>query len=214
VAKTDELIDQLARDLRPVPAGALDRLLAWALLPGIVLSGALIFFAHGFRPDLAAAVHLPAFWVKSFYPFALALSGFVAMKIVARPGGVPLRAGLASLAIYLILVALALVQLQTASAADYPRLIFGISYWFCPLIILVAALPVFAANIWFLRRSAPTHFYLSGFVAGMTAGAAGAWTYSWGCIENGLTFVAIWYSLGILLCGLVGAALGPRLLRW
>jgi hypothetical protein len=75
-------------------------------------------------------------------------------------------------------------------------------------------LPVFAANIWFLRRSAPTDPRLAGFVAGMTAGAVGAWIYSWGCIENGLTFIALWYTLGIVLMGIIGAAVGRRLLSW
>ena len=211
---TDDLINALARDLRPVSPGALGRLLALALAPGLVLSAALIFFAHGLRPDLSTALHLPAFWVKSFYPLLLALTGIGALMIVARPGGVPRSCGIAALFIYLILVALGLWQLHASPASDYPALIFGISSWFCPLIILGAGLPVFAANIWFLRRAAPTHLRLAGFVAGITAGAVGAWTYSWGCIENGLPFVALWYTLGIVLCGILGALTSRSLLRW
>lgn len=44
-----------------------------------------------------------------------------------------------------------------------------------------------AATFWFLRRSAPT---LAGALAGLAAGALGAGIYSWGCIEDGLPFVA------------------------
>jgi hypothetical protein len=29
-----------------------------------------------------------------------------------------------------------------------------------------------------------------------------------------MPFVLIWYSLGILLTGILGSLLGPRLLRW
>jgi hypothetical protein len=42
----------------------------------------------------------------------------------------------------------------------------------------------------------------------------GALGYSVACTEESIAFVATWYSLGILLTGLAGAALGPRVLRW
>lgn len=214
MAKMDDLIDRLANDLAPVREDALGRLLAFALLPALVASAAFIYFVHGLRPDLSVAVSQTAFWIKSVYPLALAMAGIVAVRVVSRPGGVPVMAGMAMLGIYLVLVGLGLWQLGTSPPADYPRMIFGASYWFCPMIILASALPVFAANIWFLRRAAPTHLRLAGFVAGLTAGAAGAWTYSWGCTENGLAFVALWYTLGIVLCGIAGALIGARWLRW
>lgn len=212
--KTDDLIDRLASDLRPVPPGALGRLLSVVLVPGLMLSMTLILLGHGLRPDLATAMHLPAFWVKSIYPLALTVIGIAALMVVARPGGQPRKAGLASLAVYLVLVTLGLWQLYMAPAKDYPALIFGISAWFCPFIIVGAALPVFIAIILFLRRSAPTNLRWAGGVAGLLAGSVGAWTYSWGCIENGLTFVALWYTLGIALCGMLGLALSRLLLRW
>ncbi len=85
MAKTDDLIDSLARGLQPVRPHALLRLLTKALLPGVLLSGAFILFVHGLRPDIASAMSLPAFWVKSFYPLALAINGICAVLIVARP---------------------------------------------------------------------------------------------------------------------------------
>jgi hypothetical protein len=42
----------------------------------------------------------------------------------------------------------------------------------------------------------------------------GASGYALACPEASPAFVAVWYSLGVLLTGLLGAALGPRLLRW
>jgi hypothetical protein len=38
--------------------------------------------------------------------------------------------------------------------------------------------------------------------------------YSFACPETSLTFVAIWYTAGIVLAGLVGRVLGPVVLRW
>jgi hypothetical protein len=163
---------------------------------------------------LAIAISVPAFWVKSAYPLLLSAIGLAALQSVARPGGRPISALMPGVAIYVLLAVLGLMQLWAAPAEEHEKLIFGISYWFCPLIIVAAGAPLMAAMFWFLRRSAPTHTSLAGFVAGLTAGSVGAWVYSWGCTENGLTFVSLWYTLGIVLCALIGGLLGRRLLRW
>lgn len=212
--KTDDLIDSLARDLSPVKSGALERMLGYALLPAFVVSSVGLWLVHGFRPDLSAAIHTYAFWVKSIYPLALAVIGVLAVITVARPGGLPRRSAIISIAVYAFLVVFGLLQLNSAPSSMYPVLIFGISAWFCPFIIVSTACPVYLATIWFLRRAAPTHTMTAGFVAGMSAGAIGAWIYSWGCIENGLPFVALWYTLGIVLSGLIGLLLARPLLRW
>lgn len=215
MAKTDDMIDDLVKDLLPVRKNALQRLLMLALVPGIALSAAFILLGHGLRPDLSTAVSQAAFWAKSAYPLLLSIVGVVALVKVARPGGRPVAAAAPALIIYSLLTMLGLLQLNAAtSPAEHHRLVMGISYWFCPLIILAAGAPLMAATFWFLRRAAPTRPRLAGFIAGGTAGSIGAWVYSWGCIENGLTFVALWYTLGILLCGFVGALCGRHFLRW
>jgi hypothetical protein len=55
---------------------------------------------------------------------------------------------------------------------------------------------------------------MAGFSGGLLAGAIGAAGYSLACPESSAAFVAIWYTLGILLTGVVGAAIGDRVLRW
>ncbi|MFM8989141.1 MAG: NrsF family protein [Alphaproteobacteria bacterium] len=42
----------------------------------------------------------------------------------------------------------------------------------------------------------------------------GAIGYALHCPEAALAFVATWYTAGIALAGALGAALGPRVLRW
>ncbi|GAP39034.1 NrsF family protein [Piscinibacter sakaiensis] len=49
---------------------------------------------------------------------------------------------------------------------------------------------------------------------GLLARALGAFGYSLACPESRLAFVAVWYTMGVLFTGLLGAALGARLLRW
>lgn len=76
------------------------------------------------------------------------------------------------------------------------------------------SLPALAAALWALRGLAPTRPRHAGFAAGLLAGAVRACGYALACTESSPAFIAAWYTLGILLTGCLGAALGPRVLRW
>ena len=212
--KTEDIIDQLAGDLKPVRAFALERRLAFVALPALGVSLLLMVVILGLRSDMNDAMTEPGFWVKSAYNVLLAVTAFFAVMRLARPDGD--RGGLfAWLAVIFVAMAvIALVQLGFAVPGTYRTLILGSSALHCPFLIVAFALPLFIANFAVLRRSAPADPRLAGFAAGIAAGAAGAWVYSWFCTENGMAFVLIWYSLGILLTGIIGAFAGSRLLRW
>ena len=212
--KPDDLIESLVRDLKPVPAHALERRMAALVLPALGLSLLVMLVFLGFRTDMAHALSLPVFWIKSAYNALLAILAFIAVRRLSRPDGdaVGLFAGLGI--VVAAMAAVAVVQLAVSPVETYRVLILGSSALHCPFLILGFALPVLYANFFLLRKSAPFDPRLAGFVAGLAAGAAGAWVYSWFCTENGMPFVLLWYSLGILLVGLIGAFAGPRLLRW
>lgn len=211
---TEDIIDQLAGDLTPVPAFALERRLAVTVLPALGVSLLLMVVILGLRGDMDEALTEAGFWVKSAYNALLAIAAFFAVRRLARPDG--RRGGFfAWLAlIFVAMAAIALVQLGFAVPGSYRALILGSSALHCPVLIVAFALPVFLANSAVLKRAAPADPTLAGFAAGIAAGAAGAWVYSWFCTENGMAFVLIWYSLGILLTGLIGALAGSRFLRW
>ena len=82
--------------------------------------------------------------------------------------------------------------------------------------VLIAglSLPLFAGLFWSLRRLAPTRLTQAGAAAGLLAGSAAATIYAFHCTESTATFIAIWYTAGIALTTLMGAALGRFLLRW
>ena len=46
------------------------------------------------------------------------------------------------------------------------------------------------------------------------AGGVAATVYGLHCPENTFTFVALWYSLGVLLLAALGAVVGRWVLRW
>lgn len=211
---TDDVIETLVSGLEPTPRHALERRFALGILPALLASLTLMLVLLGPRPDMAQALTLPIFWIKCTYNLLLALAAFLAMYRLARPDGTEGRFfGVAAVVVAVMLVA-AIVQLAASPPNTFRTLILGSSALHCPLLIFAFALPVLAGNILALRRAAPTNLKLAGFISGLAAGASGAWIYSWFCTENGMPFVLIWYSLGIVLCGAVGRWIGPRLLHW
>jgi hypothetical protein len=214
VTKTDDIIERLAGDLTPVPRNALRRRFALGIMPALGLSLLLMLLVLGPRVDMPDVLMLPVFWIKSAYNALIAIAAFLAVYRLSRPDGSEGRFFGWLALIFAAMAAVAAIQLMMAPAETYPVLIFGSSALHCPLLILGFAIPIYAGAVWALRRAAPSDLRLTGFVAGIAAGAAGAWVYSWFCTENGMPFVLIWYSLGILLTGALGAFTGPRLLRW
>ncbi|MBY5333239.1 DUF1109 family protein [Rhizobium leguminosarum] len=212
--ETEDVIDSLVRDLKPVPRHALERRFALAILPALAVSLLLMLMVVGLRTDMAQALMLPVFWIKSAYNALLAIAAFAAVYRLSRPDGSEGRFFGIATAIILTLAVMAVIQLALSPAASYPVLVLGSSALHCPLLIFAFAMPVLIANTWVLRGGAPSNLGITGFIAGIAAGASGAWVYSWFCTENGLPFVTLWYSLGILWTGAIGALLGPRLLRW
>ena len=90
----------------------------------------------------------------------------------------------------------------------------GFSAAAAPWRILVAALPPLVGLAWAVRGLAPTRLVFGGAMVGLAAGGFGAASYAMHCQEATAPFLLVWYSLGIIACGFLGAALGPRVLRW
>jgi hypothetical protein len=93
-------------------------------------------------------------------------------------------------------------------------MMMGSQWVTCALCIPLFAIVPFAALIWALRRGAPTNLRRTGAVAGLVAGALGAVAYAFHCPDDSIPFIALWYGGMVVLCALLGAMLGPRLLRW
>jgi hypothetical protein len=127
-----------------------------------------------------------------------------------EPGALPFVLGLP----FLVLGGIALVELAGVPAGERRGLWLGQTALSCPWLIAALAIPIFVAALWALRRLAPTRQRLAGFSAGCLAGAAAAVLYALHCNENAAAFVVSWYTVGILLPGLVGILIGPRVLHW
>ncbi|HEX5377549.1 MAG TPA: DUF1109 domain-containing protein [Phenylobacterium sp.] len=210
--KTDELIEALALDAGPSRAVS-PRLMAAAALGALGAFGLVVLWL-GFRPDLAEAPGTRMFWMKAAYTALLALGGFWSVERLSRPVGSSRRGLVLALSVFALLAAAGLWQFMAAQPVERMPILMGESWRRCPRNILVLGMPVLAATLLVVRGLAPTRLTLAGAAAGLFAGGVAATVYGLHCPENTMTFVAVWYSLGVAAVTATGALLGRWALRW
>lgn len=210
--KTDDLIDALARDAGPAPQGLVRRRIGRAAVMGIVASTLLAFLVLGFVPAQTFAFAAP--WFKLAYAGAMVAAAAWLTGRLARPAA---QASAPSTAVAGVALAAALIGALSwwlTPGEARMRGLLGHSWALCPWFVLMVSIPALAGLMWALRGLAPTRPRAAGFAAGLLAGAMGAAGYALACTELAMSFVAAWYTLGILMTGVLGALLGPRVLRW
>ncbi len=210
--RTDELIEWLARGAGPAPRALTIRRLAPAA--GLGLAASALLAVGLFGPIQAAMYASPAAWIKLAYPASLAVAAAWLTARLARPAArlvVPQRV---VLMVFATMGLLGMAALIRAEPADRAMALLGSSWSTCPWSVFILSLPGLGCALWAVRGLAPTRPAAAGFACGLLAGALGAFGYSLSCPEVSPAFVALWYSLGIGLSGLVGTLLGPRILRW
>lgn len=210
--KTDALIELLARDAGPAPRALAARRLSPAAAAGLLVSAAIAIALFGAIPAALYATAVP--WTKMAYAGALALAAGWLTARLSRPAAPITQPRRATLLVLVAMAVVGAVSLVSAPAGTRMDIVMGASWSTCPWSVLALSLPALAAALWAVRGLAPTRPRAAGFAAGLLAGSVGAFGYSLSCPEASPAFVAVWYTLGIVFTGAVGAALGPRVLRW
>jgi hypothetical protein len=144
----------------------------------------------------------------------LAVAGFWALERLARPEGAPRRALTFGAAVLTLFIVAGLTQGILSDPEQRMAMLRGHSWSVCARNILVLALPGLAACLLALRGMAPTRPTLTGFAAGAFAGGVAATVYGLACAESTMVFVGVWYTLGVLGTGVLGAVVGRWALRW
>lgn len=210
--KTELLIDMLAQGAGPAPRAAVARRLLPVALAGLVVSTLLALWVIGPLP--AVMFQTPAPWIKLAYTVSLAVAAAVLTTRLARPIA-RLQAPRTAVRVVIgVMAAGGAALLAAAPPGERLEAVLGQSWLVCPWLLMALSLPTLAGILWALRRLAPTRLQEAGFASGLLAGSLGAIGYSLACPESSATFVAIWYTAGILLTGCVGGWLGGRVLRW
>lgn len=211
--KTDDLIADLSAELASAPRHWIARTVAIGAGLGLLGAGLVWAVFYGPRADLHGAVFTWPFWMKSLYTAALGAGGLWLLARAGRPGAALAPPAL-TLTLPVALLGMTALLALAAPEADAISLALGHSAATCSLAILLVSLPSLAAAFWTLRHLAPTRLAQAGAGAGLFAGSEGAFVYALYCTEDAALFVALWYTLGILLTATLGALLGRSLLRW
>jgi hypothetical protein len=213
---TDRLIEMLSAELEPVNSGRLARTLILAMVTGGAIAFGLMLVTVGPRPDLHSAPHIEWVAVKLLFALSVIGTGALLLNKSMRPGledetnwamiFFPFVAALA--------VAFAVLLGEPQAWREMLRGATTVSSVRCLFFIMFFATIPLAVVIYALREGAPTRLKLCGGVAGIVAGGIGAAAYAFNCTSDTVPFVAIWYGAAIVLCAVIGAQLGPRVLRW
>jgi hypothetical protein len=211
--QTDDLIAALSTEVAPVPRRWTARQVTLGTVLG--LAGAIFLWIVFFGPreDLPDAIRTWPFWMKFLYTGGLSAGGLWLLVRLGKPGAalsLPVMAAAAPVA----LAGLAAMLVLSVPEEDALGLILGHSAATCTVAIPLLSLPALAASFWVLRQLAPTRLALAGAGAGFLAGSEAAFLYAFYCTEDAAPFVAVWYTIGILLTASLGAFLGRSLLRW
>ncbi len=213
---TDRLIEMLSAELEPVNSARLAKTLILAMVTGGAIAFGLMLVTVGPRPDLHSTPHIEWVAVKLLFALTVIGTGALLLNKSMRPGledetnwALVFFPFLAALA-----VSFAVLLGQPQAWREMLRGATTVSSLRCLLLIMFFAMIPLAVVIYALREGAPTRLKLCGGVAGIVAGGIGAAAYALNCTSDTIPFIAIWYSSAIVLCAVVGAQLGPRVLRW
>lgn len=212
--KTDDLISMLAGGVAPVDRRLLAKRFSLAVVVSALGSLLMVLAIFGARPDLASIAQTPLFWAKVALPTCLAVGSLWMVTRLARPG---MSAGsgrwVVSLGVLVVWLA-GLYTLGQAAPDTRVAMVFGKTWRTCAFNITLLAIPGFISIFWALRSMAPTRLRVTGACGGLLSGSLATIAYCLHCPEMEVPFWGIWYLLGLLLSTLVGALIGPRVLRW
>jgi hypothetical protein len=212
--KTDDLVAMLAAGAEVADPRYVEKRFAVALAAGLAGASLLMVLLLGVRHDLMQVMATGMFWLKVSFPVAVIFATLSMTTRLARPGR---SAGPGWLVFAMVLGGFWLGGLVTLAAAPSELrlgLMLGATWKVCTTCVALLSIPAFGALFWALRGMAPTRPRHTGASAGLLAGAQGLLVYCFHCPETALPFWAIWYSLGMLMPAVLGAALGKVLLRW
>lgn len=183
--------------------------LAVALVLSFLAATGFVLIVAGARPDLFQILPTWTFQFKVIGMILVAAGAFQLVIASIRPGR-GLRAFMCLAPGLVFLVAGALLD-----RSGFP--IFGVNTYSvvtCVGTIIMASIPALAAILVAMRTGTSTRLSRAGAVAGLLAGSGGGLAYAIACLNDGAAFVAIWYSSAIAVVTVLGAAAGPRVLRW
>jgi hypothetical protein len=204
----------LGTNLEPVKGGELCNALMIALAVGAVATFCLMLVTLGLPADALGGGYFGLKVLALAFTLGLVSAGASLLVRSARPGEPGRKLLILIGLLFFAILSAGFVALVLVHPAAWGGMVFGPQWAACLICIPLFAVAPFASLVWALRRGAPTNLMRTGAIAGLVAGALGATVFAFHHSSGSIPFIALWYGGPILLCALVGAILGPRLLRW
>ncbi len=210
--RTDHLITELASDA--VPVGSPGPRLALAIGVGLFVAMMGLIAAFGSPLTPVSERGLASSGLKLIYPFIVAFFGAAAALASGRPGDRAWTRLLPVGATLLLLFAMTAAQLSAAPPVAREELLFGSTWARCVSAVVLASVPIFFSLSWGFKILAPTRPAFAGFLIGVASGGAAAAAYALFCPETSRAFLLGAYTPAMLVPAAIGAAIGPKILRW
>lgn len=210
---TDALIERLVADLRQ--ARPLRQRNGMALASLALASGALlVVLVLGLRQDFARGRPDPLVLTATGLFLVLALASAWAAVDMARPAVGIRREGWGWTALMAaVLPASALGLVVTDLALGHPVDLDGGGVD-CLVLGATMGLATGATLVSWLRRGAPSSPARAGLLTGVASGSAGVFAISLWCPHDTLLHIGVWHGVTVILAGLAGRLLLPKLLAW
>ncbi|KSV64875.1 hypothetical protein N185_34375 [Sinorhizobium sp. GW3] len=212
--KTDDLINLLSTNLETVPRGKVRNTLLLAVALGAGAALCLTVLILGMPDEAFNSGSVGRRILGLLFMIGLVVAGTRFLIKAARPG--PVRRGplIAIGLLFLGFFSATIAAFSISNPTIWSEMIFGPQWAACLVCVPLFAVAPFASLIWALRKEAPTSPIWTGAIAGLVAGALSAIAYIFHNPVDSIPFILLWFGGPILICALVGAALGPKLLRW
>ncbi|HJS89747.1 MAG TPA: DUF1109 domain-containing protein [Steroidobacteraceae bacterium] len=211
--KTDELIETLGVTVERVEGRSFRNAFIVALILGTALALCAMEALLGTSPSALRESDLGLIVLTAALALGVVVAGSRYLLKAAYPG-ISMRGPTALIVLVIAVLGAGVVGALAIHPAISSQIIFGPRWTICLICIPLFAMAPFIALVWVLRKGAPTRLRSAGAVAGLVAGAIGAGACALHQPASSLPFVGFWYAGPILVCALLGALLGPRVLRW
>jgi hypothetical protein len=215
---TDDLLDKLSADLKPVKPMRLGTL--WSLaLAGLVIAALFVIAVYRPRPEIMAMSHgvMPAFMIfgKPLLFLVTGLSALWGVGDLVRPQG---RLRWRTVAPVLVLLALVVLSTLHQYMGDGPASTMHSlqgGNMLCLGTIIGGGLIGFGLlwGLW-LRKAATASPVTLGAFSGLAAASLAASAYAIHCAMDAPAYLLLVYGVAVGLITALTAALGGKLFRW
>ncbi|HEX7797587.1 MAG TPA: NrsF family protein [Vicinamibacterales bacterium] len=212
--KTDLLIVELARDLRPVRplSSPLLRLSRW--LAAVIAVAALGIWLLGPRADLASAIANAVYDARFVLTVAAGIFAGAAAFVLSVPAAESYRAQRFVPFVFAIAWALLLGVLLASGGRGMERLLAFPVNWPCGYKILAFSVIFGIALLIALRRAAPLELTWTAALAALSSTALAAAATQLICPVDDAAHQIVGHVAPVAVLGFLGTVIGFRTLRW